>query len=222
VDRVGRFSAEQWKEISPYLDQALDLESSARERWLSELKALKPQLAADLRALLATHAAVDAAQFLERSPLSPGVEPVAGQQFGAYTLESLLGRGGMGSVWLARRSDGHFESKVAVKILDHRGVAHQGAEQIRREASLLARQSHAHIRHVDAYPTHSCCADRRCKLGLRVHRPVIVEAPGKRRSGCRHRQSHAARAREPVCHCSRAGRRHTALSVPPPGARAFT
>jgi eukaryotic-like serine/threonine-protein kinase len=36
-------------------------------------------------------------------------------------------------------------AKVAVKILDHRGVAHRGAEQIRREASLLARQSHAHI-----------------------------------------------------------------------------
>jgi serine/threonine protein kinase len=145
VDRVGRFSAEQWKEISPYLDQALDLESAARERWLSELKSVKPQLAADLSVLLATHAAVDAAQFLERSPLSPGVEPVAGQQFGAYTLESLLGRGGMGSVWLARRSDGHFEGKVAIKILDHRGVATQGAEQIRREASLLARQSHANI-----------------------------------------------------------------------------
>jgi serine/threonine protein kinase len=145
VDRVGRFSAEQWKEISPYLDHALDLESPARERWLSELRSLKPQLAADLSALLATHAAVDAAQFLERSPLSPGVEPLAGQQFGAYTLESLLGRGGMGSVWLARRSDGHFDSKVAIKILDHRGVATQGAEQIRREASLLARQSHANI-----------------------------------------------------------------------------
>ena len=145
MDRVGRFSAEQWKEISPYLDHALDLESPARERWLSELRSLKPQLAADLSALLATHAAVDAAQFLERSPLSPGVEPLAGQQFGAYTLESLLGRGGMGSVWLARRSDGHFASKVAIKILDHRGVATQGAEQIRREASLLARQSHANI-----------------------------------------------------------------------------
>lgn len=145
MDRVGRFSAEQWKEISPYLDQALDLESPARERWLSNLKANKPQLAADLQALLATHAAVDAAQFLERSPLSPGAGPMAGRQFGAYTLETLLGRGGMGSVWLARRSDGHFEAKVAIKILDHRGVATQGAEQIRREASLLARQSHTNI-----------------------------------------------------------------------------
>ncbi|HEY0801074.1 MAG TPA: serine/threonine-protein kinase, partial [Steroidobacteraceae bacterium] len=145
VDRVGRWSAEQWKEISPYLDQVLDLEFSQRERWLSDLGAAKPALVDDLRALLATRDANDAAQFLEGSPLGPGIEPVAGQQFGAYTLESVLGRGGMGSVWLARRSDGHFESKVAIKILDHRAVGHQGAEQIRREASLLARQSHANI-----------------------------------------------------------------------------
>jgi serine/threonine protein kinase len=145
VDRVGRWSGEQWKEISPYLDQALDLQEPERGRWLSELSAIRPQLADDLRALLATHDAIDAAQFLERPPLSPAAMPVAGQRFGAYTLESLLGRGGMGSVWLARRSDGHFEAKAAIKILDHRGIGHEGAEQIRREAGLLARQSHPNI-----------------------------------------------------------------------------
>jgi serine/threonine protein kinase len=146
VNRVGRFSAEQWKEISPYLDQALDLEPAERGRWLTELSALKPRLADDLRLLLATHDAIDEVQFLERSPLSPGVEPLAGQQFGTYTLESLLGRGGMGSLWLARRSDGDPNAKVAIKFLDHRGVGRQGAEQIRREASSLARQSHCNSR----------------------------------------------------------------------------
>jgi serine/threonine protein kinase len=145
VDRVGRFSAEQWKEISPYLDQALDLESAERGRWLTELSALKPGLADDLRLLLATHHAIDEVQFLERSPLSPGVEPLAGQQFGNYTLASLLGRGRMGSVWLARRSDGDLNAKVAIKFLDHRGVGRRGAEQIRREAGSLARQSHSNV-----------------------------------------------------------------------------
>lgn len=144
MDRVGRWSGEQWKEISPYLDQALDLEESERARWLSELSVLQPRLADDLRALLATHHAIDETQFLENPPLCPVAEPLAGQRFGAYTLESLLGRGGMGSVWLARRSDGHFEAKAAIKILDHRGVG-EGAEQIRREASLLAQQSHPNI-----------------------------------------------------------------------------
>jgi hypothetical protein len=118
VDRLGRWSGEQWKEISPYLDQALDLEAGDRDRWLNELHSLNPQLAEDLRELLATHQAIDAAQFLERSLLGPGTRPLAGQRFGAYTLDSLLGTGGMGSVWLAKRSDGHFESTVAIKILE--------------------------------------------------------------------------------------------------------
>ena len=93
MDRVGRWSGEQWKEISPFLDQALDLEKSERGRWLRDLSAHRPQLADDLRALLATPDAIDAARFLEHSPLSPGAEPMAGQQFGGYILESLLGSG---------------------------------------------------------------------------------------------------------------------------------
>ena len=60
------------------------------------------------------HAALDGAGFLERSvapalPIaaSPSSETtLAGRTLGAYTLISHIGRGGMGSVWLARRSDG--------------------------------------------------------------------------------------------------------------------
>ena len=37
---------------------------------------------------------------------------LAGQLVGAYTLEAPLGQGGMGSVWLALRSDGRFEARL--------------------------------------------------------------------------------------------------------------
>ena len=43
---------------------------------------------------------------------------LAGQTVGAYTLERPLGMGGMGTVWLARRSDGRFEGHVAVKLVN--------------------------------------------------------------------------------------------------------
>jgi eukaryotic-like serine/threonine-protein kinase len=142
MSSMARWSAEQWNAISPHLDHALDLEPRERDRWLSELDGSDPGLAKDLRELLAAQASVAESQFMERSPLAREPGPVAGQQIGAYTLESRLGSGGMGSVWLAQRSDGHFDAKVAIKILDHRGLGGQGAEQIRREAGLLAQQSH--------------------------------------------------------------------------------
>ena len=68
-----------------------------------------------------------------------------GKRIGAYTIERLLGRGGMGSVWLGRRSDEKFEGRVAIKLLERRGLGPLAVTQIRHEANLLARLSHAHI-----------------------------------------------------------------------------
>ncbi len=133
-----------WVEVSPYLDEALELDTQQREPWLAALAASEPVLAAELRELLMLHAANRASGFMERSPLRND-DSLAGQQIGPYTIERLLGRGGMGSVWLARRSDGKFEGSVAVKLLDRRGLGRDAAEQIRHEASLLARLSHPHI-----------------------------------------------------------------------------
>jgi eukaryotic-like serine/threonine-protein kinase len=133
-----------WALVSPYLDEALELDPAQREPWLASLAAINPALAAELRELLALHEANRASGFMERAPLRDE-ESLAGQQIGPYTLERLLGRGGMGSVWLGRRSDGKFEGRVAIKLLDRRGLGHDAAEQIRHEASVLARLSHPHI-----------------------------------------------------------------------------
>ena len=134
----------QWSQVSPYLDEALGLEPGKREPWLAALEASDPALAVELRELLALHAANRASGFMERCPLA-AEESLIGQQIGPYTLERPLGRGGMGSVWLGRRSDGKFEGRAAIKLLDRRGLGRDAAEQIRHEASLLARLSDPHI-----------------------------------------------------------------------------
>jgi TolB-like protein/serine/threonine protein kinase/Flp pilus assembly protein TadD len=139
---MARFSVEEWSAISPHLDHALDLEAGARERWLNTLAKTDPKLVQTLRELLSAQEQITETKFLDRSPVARQADPVTGEQVGAYTLVSRLGSGGMGSVWLARRSDGHFDAKVAIKILDRSRLGGQGAEQVRREASLLARQSH--------------------------------------------------------------------------------
>jgi len=141
--RMARTDKELWNELLPYLDEALELEASERDTWLAALAPSHPRVAAELRELLALHAANCASGFMERSPLGAG--PLVGERIGAYTLERPLGRGGMGSVWLGRRSDGKYEGHVAIKLLDRRGLGTAAAEQIRHEASLLARLTHANI-----------------------------------------------------------------------------
>jgi eukaryotic-like serine/threonine-protein kinase len=51
----------------------------------------------------------------------------------------------MGSVWLARRSDGRFDGKAAVKLLNIALLGHGGEERFRREGRVLARLTHSNI-----------------------------------------------------------------------------
>ena len=65
-----------------------------------------------------------------------------GKRFGAFELLSLLGRGGQGAVYLARRVDADFEQTAAVKLLRrglHDAVEHR---RFRREREILARFEH--------------------------------------------------------------------------------
>jgi serine/threonine-protein kinase len=87
--------------------------------------------------------------FLARAPRHPPVPGSHAQQtIGAYTLLSPIGRGGMGTVWLARRSDGRFEGTVAVKLLNAELVGRAGGQRFAREGSILARLTHPHIAHL--------------------------------------------------------------------------
>ena len=65
----------------------------------------------------------------------PPAATLAGLTLGAYTLVSPIGQGGMGSVWLARRSDGRFEGAAAVKLLNASSSGRAGEERFRREGS---------------------------------------------------------------------------------------
>jgi serine/threonine protein kinase/tetratricopeptide (TPR) repeat protein len=141
---MAKVDSNLWRQVSPYLDEALELDPSAREPWLADLEKVQPEIARVLRELLNLQAAVQSSGFLERSILSSD-ESLIGKSIGAYTIERLLGRGGMGSVWLGHRSDEKFEGKAAVKLLERRGLDQPAVAQIRHEANLLARLSHAHI-----------------------------------------------------------------------------
>ena len=72
-------------------------------------------------------------------------EPAAGQRIGPWRLLSLLGRGGMGVVWRAKRCDGAFERQVALKLPLQGPAPARLAERFARERAILAALSHPNI-----------------------------------------------------------------------------
>jgi len=107
----------RWRRLSALFDEALDLAADERPAWIETLATREPDLVDELRAMLDDHAASQDAHFLTGSvgatldPADAGAS-LAGQTLGAYTLERPIGQGGMGSVWLAARSDGRYAGKV--------------------------------------------------------------------------------------------------------------
>jgi eukaryotic-like serine/threonine-protein kinase len=145
-------SRDRWQAVSSCLDRAFEMTDDERSAWLTSLYAEDPGLAAEVEALLEEHRALGREGFLEDEPLKPHTEAsLAGQKFGAWTLVSPVGQGGMGSVWLARRSDGRFEGQAAVKLLNVSLVGRAGEARFEREGNILARLTHPNIaRLVDA------------------------------------------------------------------------
>jgi serine/threonine-protein kinase len=146
---------QQWPVLSRLLDEALEMPPEARERWLDSLSPTNSRYKEELRTLL-RHGSAQTREFLDILPsLKGAVEdaraavstPVLrpGTAVGPYIIEREVGSGGMGGVWLARRSDGLLKRPVALK-LPHRGVhAHQLAERFAGERDILAELAHPNI-----------------------------------------------------------------------------
>ena len=134
----------RWQRVSPLLDEILELDAGARAVCLQALREQDARMADDLDAVLGQLDAPDRSAFLERPALLREAT-LAGQTFGAYTVERELGQGGMGSVWLARRTDGRFEGRVAIKFLHAGLLGRGGAERFEREGNILARLAHPNI-----------------------------------------------------------------------------
>ena len=136
-----------WQTLSPMLDQALDLDGDERDEYLGAVRVHDPAAAAALQDLLAAHDRLRSSDFLETSAIPSGdVRGVLeGQTIGAYTLVRPLGMGGMGTVWLANRSDGRFEARVAVKLVNLAVFDAAARDRFTREGTLLARLTHPHI-----------------------------------------------------------------------------
>lgn len=67
------------------------------------------------------------------------------EQIGIYRILRLIGRGGMGNVYLAERAAGDFDHVVAIKIIKNRLITPDIADRFRRERQILADLNHPNI-----------------------------------------------------------------------------
>src|SRR5437773_515387 len=103
--------------LSRLLDQAMDLEPQQVDEWLSGLGAEHAGLLPQLREMLAQHRSTGQANFMSDGPrLADETVARRGDLVGPYRLINEIGRGGMGTVWLAERADGSLKRLVALKL----------------------------------------------------------------------------------------------------------
>lgn len=153
-----------WQRLGPYLDQALELEAPAREGWLKRLFATQPAIASAVREMLDERDRLDARGFLVQSPaahpnvdvMRPALEefwhsqaspapPANGVIVGNYRLLREVGSGGMSSVWLAERCDGHLRRQVALKLPFATARMLPMSDRFKRERDILATLNHPYI-----------------------------------------------------------------------------
>jgi serine/threonine-protein kinase len=132
--------------LSRLLDEAIDLAPGERAAWLAALPEAEHDLRERLRDMLTSVPALDSSAQPFTMPRLADNEAVArpGERVGPYRLLREIGRGGMGSVWLAERADGIFEREVALKLprLSRRpGLSTRMA----RERQIGALLEHPHI-----------------------------------------------------------------------------
>ncbi len=146
-------STSQYSRLSELLDASLEIAADARDEWLAAIDRSDPALVRLLSDLLRSQDAGEVQGFLE-SPIpvpadltslmqtTPGL---IGKQFGPYRVLSLLGHGGMGSVWLAERVDGLFTRRVALKLVHPALMGGVMTERFTREREILASLNHPNI-----------------------------------------------------------------------------
>jgi len=144
---------DRWRELSPLLDQALDLADEERAAWLIELRSRSPGLAAELTALLADEAEADRQGFLQgRIGADSRRETAAPPELGAYLQSALgdayriereLGGGGMSRVFLAREQT--LGRDVVIKVLLPAIAAGLRGERFAREVRVAAAMQHPNV-----------------------------------------------------------------------------
>ena len=142
------------KKVREVFDAAAELAPAERAALLDRACGEDAGLRAEVERLLRAYDKAD--EFIEQPALAmfdssatdhPTKEifvEMTGQRIGQYRVVRELGRGGMGVVFLAERTDGEFHKLVAIKLLPP-DAEESAVQRFRRERQILADLEHPNI-----------------------------------------------------------------------------
>lgn len=141
---------ERWRKVGELFHDALDVTSDARTAWAREASADDSELREELLSLLENdRAAADGVlgSKVKEAYASMFDASAAEEQrrVGPYKLLRELGRGGMGTVYLAKRDDQQYEQEVAIKLVLPGMDTEIILDRFRRERQILAQFQHPNI-----------------------------------------------------------------------------
>jgi serine/threonine protein kinase/Tfp pilus assembly protein PilF len=136
----------RWQRIQALFDELADAPTLERSSRLAVECAEDPQLRASVESLLANDKANDdllgvignaADDLLEQYD-----DRLVGTRVGAYELKSVIGKGGMSTVYAAKRADAQYEQTVAVKVVHQTSLHPRLRARLRAERHILATLDH--------------------------------------------------------------------------------
>jgi serine/threonine protein kinase/tetratricopeptide (TPR) repeat protein len=136
-------------ELERLFHEALELPPGTRAAFVERLREHAPPLAERLAELLAAddgdHDTIGTVIASAVRSTVANEDRFVGERFGPYRVERLIGRGGMGAVYLGRREDGAFAQDVAIKTIIAGLASPSTLARFRREREILARLNHQSI-----------------------------------------------------------------------------
>ena len=148
---MGNLSPDQWATVEELFEAASKLPNGERGQWLHSHCA-DPVLRQEVESLLVCigeeGAGISAAVSKAAARAATETDPEArllGQHLGPYRMESIIGHGGMGAVYLGLRDDSQYSQKVAVKLVRVSAASRSAMLRFRQERQILARLEHANI-----------------------------------------------------------------------------
>ena len=159
-------NAESWQQIKICFHAALELAEEERAAFLAQVCDGDDDLRGRVETLLASHD--NAGSFLASPAImdagviaaGEGVESTShsdrvGQRIGPYEILREIGRGGMGTVFLAVRADDQYRKQVAIKLVNRGMDTDKILRRFVMERQILANLEHPNIaRLLDGGTTH--------------------------------------------------------------------